>query len=287
MHFVEPGGWEGGDTEMRFAFCNEGFGERSWQAVCSALAAVGYDGVEIAPFTLAETAQDLSADQREDLRATARDAGLEIIGLHWLLVKPEGLHVSHPDAKVRGRARDYLCHLADLCADLGGKIMVFGSPKQRSRVADASADDTWRWAAETFASALPTVAERGVALCIEPLGTEETDFITTAAEGRRLVEEIGHPNFRLILDVKAMSSEGTSVADIIREQRDVLAHVHANDPNRQGPGFGDMDFHPILQALREIRYDGYVSAEPFEFLPDAETVARQSIRYLQECLPER
>ncbi|UCH34452.1 MAG: sugar phosphate isomerase/epimerase [Armatimonadota bacterium] len=270
---------------MRFAFCNEGFGERPWRAVCSAIATAGYDGVEIAPFSLAVTVQDIPAHERVDLRATAHDAGLEVVGLHWLLVKPEGLHISHPDAKVRGRTRDYLCRLADFCGDLGGKVMVFGSPRQRSRTADASADDAWRWAAETFSSALPTVAERGVTLCIEPLGTEETDFITNAAEGRRLVDEIGHPNFRLILDVKAMSSEGSPVPDIIREQRDVLAHVHANDPNRQGPGFGDMDFHPILKALREISYDGYISVEPFEFVPDADTVAHKSVRYLQECLP--
>jgi len=270
---------------MRFAFCNEGFGERSWPAVCSALAEAGYDGVEIAPFALGETVQEISARQRADIRRVAHDAGLEIVGLHWLLAKPEGLHVSHADAKVRARTRDYLCHLVDFCADLGGKIMVFGSPRQRGRVDDASGDDTWRWAAETFAGVLAAAAERAVSLCIEPLGPDETDFITTASEGRRLVEDLSHPNFRLILDVKAMSSEGRPIADIIREQRDLLAHVHANDANRQGPGFGDTDFMPILEALREIRYDGYVSVEPFEFVPDVDAVARRSVRYLRECLP--
>ncbi|UCC68737.1 MAG: sugar phosphate isomerase/epimerase [Armatimonadota bacterium] len=270
---------------MRFAFCNEGFGDRPWSAVCSAIAKAGYDGVEIAPFTLAETVRDIPARERADIRAAAHDAGLEIVGLHWLLVKPEGLHVSHPDSKVRARTRDYLCHLADFCADLGGEIMVFGSPRQRGRVDDASSDDTWRWAAETFCGALPTAAERGVTLCIEALGTDETDFVTTAADARRLVDEIGHPSFRLILDVKAMSSEDVPIPDIIRQQRDVLAHVHANDRNGQGPGFGDTDFHSILKALSEMSYDGYISVEPFEFLPDVDTVARRCIRYLRECLP--
>ncbi len=272
---------------MRFAFCNEGFGDLPWPAVCSAVAEAGYDGVELAPFTLADSVQDISPRQRADIRTAGHDAGLEVVGLHWLLAKPEGLHVSHPDSEVRARTRDYLCHLADFCADVGGRIMVFGCPRQRGRVDDASPDDTWRWAAEAFSGALPIAAERSISLCIEPLAPDETDFITTAAEARRLVDEIGHANFRLVLDVKAMSSEELPIPEIIREQRDLLAHVHANDANRQGPGFGDTDFRPILKALREIGYDDYLSVEPFEFIPDVATVARRSIRYLRECLPER
>jgi sugar phosphate isomerase/epimerase len=270
---------------MHFSFCNEGFGDRPWPATCSALAEAGYDGVEIAPFTFADSVQELSPRQRGEIRDAAQDAGLQIVGLHWLLVKPEGLHVSHTDASVRGRTRDYLCHLVDFCGDLGGRIMVFGSPGQRGRVGDASAEQAWQWAAETLTSVMPTAEERGVTLCIEPLGPDETDFANTAEDGRRLVEKIGHPNFRLMLDVKAMCTEGRPLGEIIRNSRDQLAHVHANDENRQGPGFGDVDFAPILKALREIRYDGYVSVEPFEFDPDAETVARRSLRYLQECLP--
>jgi sugar phosphate isomerase/epimerase len=83
-----------------------------------------------------------------------------------------------------------------------------------------------------------------------------------------------------------MCAEGREIPEIVREQRDMLAHVHANDANKQGPGFGDVDFRPILGALREIGYDGYVSVEPFEFVPDVDTVARRSLRYLRECLEQ-
>jgi sugar phosphate isomerase/epimerase len=270
---------------MRFAFCNEGFGDRSWSGICAAIAEAGYDGVEIAPYTLAETVQEISPRRRDEVRKVARDAGLEIVGLHWLLVKPEGLHIGQPDRAVRARARDYLCHLVDFCADLGGRIMVFGSPSQRGPTGGATAEDAWRWAVETFSQVLPLLAERGVTLCIEPLTGDETSFVNTADEGRRLAAEVGHPNFRLILDTKAMCGEERPIPDIIREHRDILAHVHANDANRQGPGFGEVDFRPILGALREIRYNGYVSVEPFEFAPDVDTVARRSVRYLRECLP--
>jgi sugar phosphate isomerase/epimerase len=272
---------------MRFAFCNEGFGDRAWPAVCAAIAAAGYDGVEIAPYTFADDVHSISPSQRAEMRRVAQEAGLEIVGLHWLLVKPEGLHLCHPDKAVRTRTRDYLCHLADFCADLGGKVMVFGSPKQRGMNAGASADQAWGWAKEAFTAMLPLLAERKVTLCFEPLTTAETDFVTTAAEGRRLVEEIDHPRFRLLLDVKAMSAEDEPVPELLRENARVLGHVHANDANLQGPGFGDVDFRPILQALRELRYDGYVSVEPFEFVPDAEAVARRSCRYLKDSLSEK
>ncbi len=270
---------------MRFAFCNEGFGDRPWPAVCSVLAEAGYDGVEIAPFTFADSVQLISPAQRADIREAARQAGLEIAGLHWLLAAPEGMHLSHPDASVRSRTTDYIRHLADFCADLGGTVMVLGSPRQRGRVGDTPAEQTWRWAADTIAGALPTAQERGVTLCIEPLGPQETDFVNSAREARRLIEELRHPRFRLMLDVKAMCTEDRPPAAIIRENEDILAHVHANDENRQGPGFGEVDFAPILEALRDLHYTGYVSVEPFEFRPDAEAVARRSLEYLRQCLP--
>jgi sugar phosphate isomerase/epimerase len=270
---------------MHFSFCNEGFGERPWPAVCTSLADAGYHGVEVAPFTFANSVQEISARQRAEISEAAHDAGIEVVGLHWLLTKPEGLHISHTDSAVRGRTRDYLCHLVDFCGDLDGRIMVLGSPAQRGRTGGATDEQAWQWAVETLGEVMPTAEERGVTLCIEPLGPDETDFVNTAEDGRRLAREIGHPNFRLMLDVKAMCTEDVPIPEIIRSSQDLLAHVHANDENRQAPGCGDVDFGPILGTLREIGYNGYVSVEPFQFEPDAETVARRSLLYLHECLP--
>jgi sugar phosphate isomerase/epimerase len=268
---------------MRFAFCNEGFGERPWAAVCRTLSAAGYDGVEIAPFTLAEHVGDISQQARAELRGVAAAEGLAIVGLHWLLVKPEGLHISHPDQAVRSRTRDYLCQLTDFCADLGGRVMVFGSPKQRGNSAGATDEEAWKWAIATFRGTLPTLAEREVTLCLEPLGTEETDFVNTAERASRLIAEVGDPHVRLLLDTKAMCSEEKPIEEIVRTHRDILAHFHANDANRRGPGFGDLDFKPILAALQDSEYTGYVSVEPFDFTPDVDTVAAGSLRYLKEC----
>ncbi len=143
---------------MRFAFCNEGFGDRPWSGQCATIAQAGYDAVEIAPYTLADDVRSLSPQARVELRRAAGDAGLDVVGLHWLLVKPEGLHISHPDAAVRARTADYLRHLADFCGDLGGAVMVFGSPRQRGGSAGAGEQDAWRWAVETFTEVLPTLS---------------------------------------------------------------------------------------------------------------------------------
>src|SRR5438309_958003 len=116
---------------MRYAICNETFDGWDHARVCRFVAGLGYTGLEVAPFTLAPRITDVPADRRQALRRQAEDCGLQIIGLHWLLAKTEGLHVTSPDEAVRRRTADYLVELARCCHSLGGDLMVFGSPAQR------------------------------------------------------------------------------------------------------------------------------------------------------------
>ena len=122
-----------------------------------------------------------------------------------------------------------------------------------------------------------------VRIALEPLGPQEGDFLVTAAEGASLMDQIDSPACRLHLDVKAMSSESAPIPDVIRKHAPRMAHFHANDANRRGPGMGDIDFVPILQALADVEYDGWVSVEVFDYSPGVESLARDSIRYLREC----
>jgi sugar phosphate isomerase/epimerase len=269
---------------MRFAICNELFENWAFDKVCHYVKSVGYDGLELAPFTLAPLITDLGARERADLRARAAEAGVEIIGLHWLLARTEGLYLTSPDSAVRARTSEYLVALAQATRDLGGELMVFGSPKQRSLMPGVSWDRAFEYAVDTFRRAMPGVAGSGVRLCMEPLAPVETDFINTCSEGSRLMEAVGHPNFVLHLDVKAMSSESTPITDLIRSYIPRTGHFHANDPNMKGPGFGDVDFVPIFKALRSAGYDRWVSVEVFDYTPDPETIARESIEYMQRSL---
>jgi sugar phosphate isomerase/epimerase len=268
---------------MRYAICNETFEGWDHARVCRFVADLGYTGLELAPFTLAPRITDVSVEQRRTLRRRAEDCGLTILGLHWLLARTEGLQVTAADEAVRRRTADYLVELARCCRDVGGDILVFGSPAQRRIPAGASKAQATDYAADTFGRALPGIADCGVRLCLEPLSPPEADFITTAAEGVALLDRLAHPNFVLHLDVKAMATDEAPAPDLIRRHADRMYHFHANDPNKRGPGFGKADFVPIFQALRDVQYPGWVSVEVFDYTPDPETIARESLRYMRQC----
>ncbi|HID24604.1 MAG TPA: sugar phosphate isomerase/epimerase, partial [Planctomycetaceae bacterium] len=112
----------------------------------------------------------------------------------------------------------------------------------------------------------------------------ETDFINTCEVGAELVRRLDRSNFKLHMDVKAMSSESVPVPELIRRYGSITGHFHANDANRRGPGFGEVDFVPIFAALKEVGYTGWVSVEVFDFSPDPETIARKSLEYMKGCL---
>jgi len=266
---------------MKFAICNELFEGWPWEKVCDFVQALGYTGLEVAPFTLADSADQVSPQRRLELRRDAETRGVEVLGLHWLLVKPPGLHITDPDPDVRRRTADYFIQLVDLCADMGGRVMVIGSPKQRGLLPGVSRPEAREHAKEVFRPVLEPAARRGVTLAFEPLGPAETDFMNTVAEAKALVDEIGHPNFQINLDVKAMSSEPMPIPDVIRSARGYVAHVQVNDPNLLGPGMGEVKYEPIVAALREIGYDGWLSVEAFDFRAGAERIARMSIEYLK------
>jgi sugar phosphate isomerase/epimerase len=268
---------------MPYAICNETFEGWDHARICAAAAAFGYAGLEVAPFTLAPRITDVTAEQRRTLRQQAADAGLQILGLHWLLAKTEGFMVTSPDPGVRQRTATYLGELARGCHDLGGDRMVFGSPQQRRVPPGHNREEAADFALDTFRRAASTIADHGVLVCLEPLAPTEADFLTTCAEAVELLDRIAHPNFALHLDVKAMSAEAEPIPALIGKYIGRTGHFHANDANRLGPGFGDTDFRPILAALRENGYSGWVSVEVFDYTPDPETIARESIRYLREC----
>lgn len=277
---------------MDYAVCNEMFGEAALAAdTFSTVKQMGYGGLEIAPFTLApelETvdARDIPAEQRSLVRQRAVDAGLEVIGLHWLLAKTENFYLTSPDAAVRRATAEYLKGLAQLCGDLATdaspRLMVLGSPQQRNLLPGVTYDQAEQHAAEVLREAMPACEANGVTVALEPLGPAEGDFLLTAASAIRLAELVDSPRCQLHLDVKAMSFESQPIADIIRDSRDWTCHFHANDPNLLGPGMGEVDFAPIMAALKETNYDGWVSVEVFKYEPSPEAIARASIDCLRQ-----
>ena len=274
----------GAESRRRFQYskCNETF--RGWpqEKIFRCIARLGYTGVEIAPFTIANDVAHVSARRRAELRRQAEDAGIQIVGLHWLLSRTKGLHLTSPDPAVRRKTTGYLCKLAEFCSDLGGSVLVFGSPKQRNLLPGIGREQGMRYAAEVLRGVLPTLARLDVVLALEPLSPRTTNFLTTAAEAAELVDRVEDRGCKLILDCNAMASESAPIPQLIRKYRSQLVHFHANDPNGRGPGMGKLDFVPIFEALRDIRYGGWISVEVFDYSPGCETLARKSIEYLKK-----
>jgi sugar phosphate isomerase/epimerase len=271
---------------MKFAICNETFLDWPFDRAFALAAECGYTGIEIAPFTLHTDARQITPSQRDEVRRLAAANDLEVVGLHWLLAKTEGFHLTSPDSEVRRRTSAYLQDLVRLCGDLGGSRMIFGSPQQRNVLPGVTPQQAFDYAAAVVGECLGVLEQTGVTLCLEPLAPAEGNFLKTAADAVRLIEKVGHPQCRLILDCKAMSSEAVPIPELVRRHARLLAHFHANDPNKQGPGFGELDFEPIFAALGEIDYRGWVSVEVFDYTPGVERLARESIDYMRETLAE-
>ena len=268
--------------EMKFGICNEIFKDWSLEDTFTFAKKAGYDFVEIAPFTISKSVFDIPSEERARIKKLAADAGIGISGLHWVLVQAEGMYLTHPDPSVRKRTSDYLVELVNCCADLGGTRIIVGSPKQRNVMEGVTLPQAWEWATEVFRPAVRRAEERDVVLCFEPLAPVETNFVNTAAEGRRFAAQFESRSMSIILDVKAMSSEPTPIPQIIRESAGKFEYFHANNPNLKGPGFGPMDFGPIAAALRETGYEGTVSVEVFNFDEGPEAIATHSRDYLRK-----
>jgi sugar phosphate isomerase/epimerase len=271
---------------MRFAICNEIFKELPFDRACALAKLAGYDALELAPFTFAPLITDISSRQRREIRDTAEGHGLAISGIHWVLAYTEGMHINHPDPASRQRASDYLVAAVDFCADVGGRFLIFGSPKRRDILPGVTLAQAETWTLETFRAATALAEQRGVTICLEPLATTETNFLNTAADTIALARRMASPAFKIMLDVKAMCAESKSIPQLIAESAGEFAYFHANDRNLKGPGFGDVDFTPIAAALKSVNYDGFVSVEVFNFEEGPEIIATQSRAYLRQTFGE-
>jgi sugar phosphate isomerase/epimerase len=269
---------------MRIALCNEVIAPMPFPKQCEYAAKLGYDGLEIAPYTLSDEPHRMGAAQLAAARSAAEDAGIAVTGLHWLLIKPAGLSISTRDDAVRRRTVDVMHVLIDQCAELGGRYLVHGSPHQRRIDPGETRAAAMARARDSFAAVADHAAKAGVIYCIEPLSSEQTPLINTLEEAAQLVAEIGSPAVRSMLDC---SSAGRMEKEPVQALVDrwlpkgVIAHVQVNDRNRRGPGQGEQRFAPLLASLRRHRYPGDIAVEPFDYVPDGPAAAARAIGYMR------
>lgn len=273
---------------MKFALCNEVLQPLAFAAQCKLAAQLGYDGLEVAPFTLAEDPTTISDAQAREFRRIAEDAGLAIFGLHWLLVAPAGLSIVSADAALRARTVGVMKRLVELCDAMGGRYLVHGSPRQRSVPAGSTKAQALERATDCFAQVAQAAQAHGVVYCVEPLSTRETDVINTVAEAATIVDAVNSPGLKTMIDCSAAGQvEAEPVEALVCRWMPTrhIAHVQVNDPNRRGPGQGGMSFAPILRAIADMQraghYDGIVAVEPFDYVPDGPGCAARAIGYLK------
>jgi sugar phosphate isomerase/epimerase len=269
---------------MKYAICNEIFGDWPWSQGLELARSIGYTGVEVAPFTLGTYVNEISKERRSEYRQAVADHGMEIVGLHWLLAKTQGFHLTTNEPSVREKTTDYFKLLIELCSDLGGNVMVLGSPLQRNFPESMTHQQALENAAKTLRPIIPNLESHGIRIALEPLGPTEGNFLNHASQAVELIEMLQSKNIQLHLDIKAMSSEGEPIEKIIRDNRKHMIHFHANDPNLLGPGMGDVDQRPIFGSLKEIDYQGWVSVEVFDYKPGIETILRQSWYGMQSAM---
>lgn len=268
---------------MDFVLCNEVVRNLDFPAQADLAAALGYAGLEVAPFTLdAAAPHTLPAAERSRLARAARDAGAPILGLHWLLVAPVGLSITSAEPGLRARTLDVIRGLVFLAADLGAEYLVHGSPGQRQVTAPGDADR----AEEALCMAGEWARQAGVTYCLEPLDHGQTNWMTGVADAAAFTARQGNPHLRTMLDVCASGNgEAEPVTKLLARHipGGQIGHIHLNDRNKRAPGQGSDRFGPILAALAAQGYAGRCGVEPFEYVPDGPTAAARAIGYLQAC----
>lgn len=237
-------------------------------AGCAKAAELGFDAVELfAPSAEAIREQPLSellARHGLELAAVGTGAGMVI----------HGLHLCDADASRRGQARDFIKGIIEAGAPYKAPAII-GS--MQGRWDDQTDKETAvGYLRESLNELGAHAAELGVPLIYEPLNRYETNLATTMKEGVELLAPLTTDNVVLLADLFHMNIEETSIAQGLRDGGRHIGHVHFVDSNRQAAGRGHMQYGAIAEALAEIGYEGYASAEAFP-IPDSDEAARQTI----------
>jgi D-psicose/D-tagatose/L-ribulose 3-epimerase len=271
---------------FKYAFCNEILEDISWPEQCEIIGSAGYKGVEIAPFTLVEEGvQELGAAKRRQMVQDMSNAGIECAGLHWLFVAPpKGLHFTTPDNNVRQRSVEYLVKLIDFCGDMGGEVMIFGSPNQRGTTQGATVQEALNIYIDGLAQVADHAQQRGVMILVEPLPGSATDVVNTMSEAMYVVNKIGHPAISTMFDFHNTLDESEPLHELVRKYYDNIEHVHFQnmDGTLVTTDAIPQKFIPVFEVLKENGFEKWVSLEVFDYSPGGEFIAYEGMRTFLE-----
>ena len=242
---------------MRLALCNEVLAAMPLERQCEHAAALGYDGLEIAPYTLFDRPDEVTANEASRVRNVVESAGLAVTSLHWLLARPAGLSLTDPDASTRSRTLEVMTRLTGLCAALGANVLVHGSPQQRQIPRGGTHGDARARLVDALAQVASAAAREGVVYCLEPLSRRETALINTLAE----------------------AADGDLTVKL-RPLTEAYAAWIAELKGRRAAESDLGDYADAIAAtLARHGYAGTVAVEPFDYVPDGASAAAFAAGY--------
>jgi D-psicose/D-tagatose/L-ribulose 3-epimerase len=246
---------------MKISVSNIAWGKKNFDDFIHLIKENECDGIELAPSLIWDEPINSNHNERSSLKKKIRKSNLEFLGFHSLLFTRPDLQL-FKDKKTRQQTLNYLKKIIDLCSDLEGKQIIFGSPNNRSLLGKS-----YNLCLKQFLDDINEItnycSKKNVIFCIEPLGKNYTDFIVSNEEGGEIVKKIDNKYFKLHLDTKTFFFTKENPMTIVEKYKDFLQHVHISDENLQRPGSinNKKEHQPIVNALKKIKYDKYLSIE--------------------------
>ena len=265
---------------MKIAVSNIAWENRYISEYLKLLKSLDCSGVEIAPNIVWPEPINSTKEERQAFKKLVGKEDLTIIGFHALLFTRPDLQFFKSEES-RQSTIGYLKKLIELCSDLGGKQLIFGSPRNRS-IHDRKYSECLDQIKEDFFKICEFSKKYNIFFCIEPLGPNETDFIQSVEEGGNLVNQVNHPFFKLHLDTKALFSTKEAPDKIVNKFHNIIQHVHISDENLKEPGTINFGHKEIGDALNKINYSNYLSIEMRKPQKNVKESITRSVLFVQE-----
>jgi sugar phosphate isomerase/epimerase len=183
----------------------------------------------------------------------------------------EGLSFSDPDEMVRKMAVERINDQIIFASYFKAQVII---GLIRGKIEESvDREKAEEWTIDCLRRCAERAKEYNIQLTLEPVNRYESNFINTIDQGIKFIKRIGVSNLGLLADTFHMNIEEVSIEDSLIQAKDYLTHVHFADSNRWAPGCGHLDFRKVIETLKKIDYQGYISAEILP-LPDPDTAAR-------------
>ncbi len=270
---------------MRYAVCNELFGDMSFREACRITREEGFEGMEIAPFTIFGDFSDAAIGKSiVGCKQILKEEGLQFVGFHWLLAAPTGLHLVSPDRFTRSRSWEHLRFMLECAAGFGGGNLVLGSPKQRSTPQGMAPSEAKRILVDGLLEIADHAASCNSKVLIEALSPDQTDMVTSLEEAVEVVRLVNKPTIRTMFDFHNARAEKFTPATLIDQFYSYIEHIHLNEiEDGSAPGTGNTDYLPPVRTLREHGYRGWLSMEIFQVPKNPRQALRTSMRTIRDA----